>query len=237
MQSGGAARSKPKKSAMRASAKAGDCDIIFRRPGSAAGRNPEPKSKGTGGPRSKLVHGSGGVKVGGGGGTSEDPWGFGEDGADAALARALKMAGIYRVSDEPTRPGTAKMTRDALHSDESEAPVKLEEAYLAEMALSWDQALQEHRPATATAQQVALMGVDTAERSQKKGEVDIWILGDSDPEDDDDDDDDDDEGLEPREALWGEDEDFQVQETGGHHEVRSSPITKCMFLWSDCRYY
>ena len=54
MHSGAPVRSKPKNATMKGSAKAGDCDIIFRRPGSATGRNPEPKSRAMAGARSKL---------------------------------------------------------------------------------------------------------------------------------------------------------------------------------------
>jgi len=153
------------------SAKAGNVDIIFRRPGSAAGKNPEPKSKQSKKPATK-----------GAPGRDEDRHSVfldGEEGADAALLRALKMAGIDRVQDENVRPSTAQSTRDALHSEEGDAAEALGEAYMAELSVAWDDAMAAHRPPTASAEARALVNGENVEDvlagpSQRPGEFDLW---------------------------------------------------------------
>jgi hypothetical protein len=164
-----AAKSKPPK--VPPSAKAGGCDIIFRRPGSAAGKNPDPRA--TPGSRRKFAPPPGKAEAAAKlpGKKKDAAWQGGEDGADAALLRALKMAGIDRAGDSPQRPGTAQRTRDALHSEEQEGPAKLEQAYMDELSVAWDSALSDHRPPTASAEARAMMGVDTGPCSQKAGEV------------------------------------------------------------------
>jgi len=103
------------------------------------------------------------------------PWSGGDDGAEDALARALKMAGIDRCGFDPPRPTTAQVTRDALHSDEPEAHAQLEDCYLAELSMAWDDALTTHRPPTATVDQRLLMGLrDDEAPGQQAGEYDIW---------------------------------------------------------------
>jgi len=163
---GAAGKSRP------GSAKAGNVDIIFRRPGSAAGKNPEPKKAGM--PARGGSKQSAGVK---------GAFSGGEAGADDALMRALKMAGIERsIFDPDVRPATAQKTRDALHNNDTEEGfAELEEAYQAELSVAWDSAMVDHRPATATAKELAIVQGSDYEPDQAFGEVNIWRREDDEP--------------------------------------------------------
>ena len=185
--SGAGKKRPPKAPGGSKAAVAGDCEIVFRRPGSAAGRNPDPKAlKGAGSTRGgfRAPLKAGASDTAGTVAMKGNAWSGGDDGADAALLRALKMAGIDRVGVDPPRPSTAQATRDALHDEGEDAEQKLEDCYLAELSVAWDDALSGARPPTATADQRFIMGLrEEGPASQAPGEYDIWRAEDAEDDD------------------------------------------------------